>query len=240
MAEPWGVLSQDGGRVTLYEVRGADIAVRDFADVETAEARAGVMPHRLCRLAAAPETEVPAALLPGACGTIGALRQRAPLGLLPAPVRILIAGALASRPDWDGIVCLPDAEQTFWVHVSAREIVSFQAAATGRLAAAMGAVAGAADHAALGDTLARPERLAVDLNSAAIAGDGAALWGHLIGAELAAMRPYWLGQQVMIVGAGSPYDAALSAQGVQASAIERAEAWRAGLSALGAALDMAE
>ena len=131
-------------------------------------------------------------------------------------------------------------EQTHWVHVSAREIVSFQSAATGRLTAAFGGAAEAADAEAVGDTLARPERLAVHLNAAHLAGDAAALLGHLIGAELAAMRRLLAGPVRTIVGAAEPYGAALAAQGVQADDVTRAQAWRGGLAALGRAWNLSD
>ena len=124
------------------------------------------------------------------------------------------------------------------MHVSAREIVSFQGAVTARLAAAFGADARLLDAGALGDTLTRPERLAVQLNSADQAGDSAAVIGHLIGAELAAMRPFWLGQQVLIIGGALPYADALAQQGVQAEAVDQALAWREGLEALARAVGL--
>ncbi|HEY9040435.1 MAG TPA: 2-dehydro-3-deoxygalactonokinase [Roseovarius sp.] len=238
MDQPWGVLSEEGGRVTLHEWQGNALRTRDFATVAAAISESGMAPDRLLRLEALPDAEVPAQVLPTVARALGAVRQSVPLGLLPAAARILIAGALAERPDWDGIVCLPGAEQTLWVHVSAGEIVSFQGAATARLAAAFGADGGLLDADALGDTLARPERLAVQLNSASLAGDAAAVIGHLIGAELAAMRPYWLGQEVLIVGGALPYADALAQQGVQAEAVDQALAWRAGLEALGRAVGM--
>ncbi|MCQ0091070.1 2-dehydro-3-deoxygalactonokinase [Roseovarius sp. M141] len=240
MDQPWGVLSEEGGRVTLHEFQGDRLRTRDFATIEAAQTGSGVPAGRLVGLKAAPDAEVPAPILPTAPGALGAVRQRAPYGLVPAAARILIAGALAERPDWDGIICLPGAGQTLWVHVSAREIVSFQGAATHRLAAAFGAGGGPMDRDALGDTLARPERLAVQLQSASLMGDTAAIIGHLIGAELAAMRPFWLGQQVVIVGGAMPYGAALAEQGVQAEAVTQMLAWRAGLAALGRAVGLVE
>ncbi len=233
---PWGVLTEEGGRVTLHEVQNGGLRARDFATVEAAQAGSGVPQDRLLRLVAEPDADVPVQILPTVPGVMGAVRQRAPFGLLPAAARILIAGAVAERPDWDGIVCLPGAEQTLWMHVSAGEIVSFQGAATARLAAALGAGGGRLDAGALGDTLARPERLAVQLNSACLTHDAAAMIGHLIGAELAAMRPYWLGQQVAIIGGVMPYAEALAQQGVQAEELDQAQVWRAGLAVLGRAM----
>lgn len=69
------------------------------------------------------------------------------------------------------------------------------------------------DMTALSDTLSRPERLAAQLRSAQVAGDAAAITGHLVGAELAAAKVYWLGQEVVLLGQGPYYDA-LKVQGV--------------------------
>jgi len=43
-----------------------------------------------------------------------------------------IAGFLAGNPDFDGVLCLPGTH-TKWVHISAKEIVSFQTVMTGEL-----------------------------------------------------------------------------------------------------------
>lgn len=147
-----------------------------------------------------------------------------------------IAGILAQKPQFDGVLCLPGTH-TKWVHISAGEIVSFRTAMTGELfgllseASVLRHSIGAgwdADSFAAGldQTLARPETLGAALFSVraeALLNDlgGAAararVSGLLIGAELAAMRPYWLGQAVAVIGAASlraAYVAALAAQGV--------------------------
>ncbi|MGY6547677.1 MAG: 2-dehydro-3-deoxygalactonokinase [Roseinatronobacter sp.] len=130
-----------------------------------------------------------------------------------------IAGFLAHHPGWDGVICLPGTHSK-WVHVSAGEVVSFQTFLTGEMFALLGShsvlrhsVAGW-DDAGFGEGLAqsldRPERLMARLFSlrAAALLDGlspalarAQLSGLLIGAELAAAKPYWLGQRVAIIGA---------------------------------------
>ncbi|ROU01195.1 2-dehydro-3-deoxygalactonokinase [Histidinibacterium lentulum] len=132
-----------------------------------------------------------------------------------------VAGFLALNPGWDGVLCLPGTH-TKWVHLSAGEIVSFRTAMTGELFALLSrasvlrhamAETGASDafDAAVSETLSRPERLASELFSIRAGhllegrSDGRdRLSGLLIGAELAAMRPYWLGQAVAVVGAGAP------------------------------------
>ena len=226
MVEPWGVLLQEDGRALLYEIAGGDVTLGDVATAKIDD-------QRLIRLDAK-EVPPPAPILPRGAARLGALRQITPAAILPPSARIVIAGALKGRPDWEGIICLPGRDVTQWVHVSAREIVSFQGAATGRLAAAF-AAGGGVDAAALGDTIARPERLAAHLNAASVMGDAAAILGHLLGAELAAMRAYWLGQDVIIIGTQAPYGEALLLQGVDARVVPYAQAWQDGLMALGAA-----
>lgn len=147
-----------------------------------------------------------------------------------------IAGYLATYPGFDGVICLPGTH-TKWVHISAGEIVSFRTAMTGEmfgllsrhsvLRHSVGSGWDADSFAAgVDQALSRPEALAASLFSLRAEGllDGldpdaarARLSGLLIGAELAAMRPYWLGQQVALIGATSlsgAYAAALSAQSV--------------------------
>jgi 2-dehydro-3-deoxygalactonokinase len=54
----------------------------------------------------------------------------------------------------------------------------------------------------------------------------------LVGAELAATKPYWLGMPIAVLGAdglADAYTAALSAQGIEVSRIDAGEATRAGL-----------
>lgn len=163
-----------------------------------------------------------------------------------------IAGALALRPGFDGVLCLPGTHSK-WVHVSAGEVVSFQTCMTGELFALLSGQSvlrhgmtgegfdDAAFDAALSDALSRPERLAARLfglraegllAGLASAAARARLSGLLIGIELAATRPYWLGQPVTIIGAdrlSGLYARALAAQGVAAQAIPAAEATLAGL-----------
>ncbi|SFR00969.1 2-dehydro-3-deoxygalactonokinase [Poseidonocella sedimentorum] len=165
-----------------------------------------------------------------------------------------IAGFLAANEGWDGVVCLPGTH-TKWAHLSAGEIVSFQTFMTGDLFAA---IAGhtvlrhsvttdswdtEAFEEAVADAISRPEKLAARLFGLRAAGllhgrDGAsataALSGYLIGAELAAARPYWLGQQVAVIGASkvaAHYAAALANQGVSANILSAQEAVLRGLAA---------
>ena len=149
-----------------------------------------------------------------------------------------IAGLLASEPRFDGVAVLPGTH-TKWARVSAGEVVSFRTAMTGELFALLSgasvlrhSVGGedepsdAAFAEAVSDALARPEALAVALfgiRAASLlrgtppAAARARLSGLLIGAELAALRPYWLGQSVAVIADGGlarAYGEALAAQGV--------------------------
>ena len=147
-----------------------------------------------------------------------------------------IAGFLAVYPQFDGVIALPGTH-TKWVHVSAGEIVSFRTAMTGEMFGLLSeqsvlrhSIGTGWDNAAFAQgvdqALSRPEALAAALFSlraesllSGLSPDAARarLSGLLIGAELAAMRPYWLGQQVALVGAESlsaAYATALTAQAV--------------------------
>ena len=165
-----------------------------------------------------------------------------------------IAGFLARNPGWDGVICLPGTH-TKWVHVSADEIVSFQTFMTGELFATIAgetvlrhsvARDGWCDTAfaeAVEAGMARPERIAARLFSlraeALLNGlDGAAararLSGLLIGTELAAAKPYWLGQQIAVIGASGLsklYVDALAAQHAPATQAKGDAVTLAGLTA---------
>ncbi len=170
-----------------------------------------------------------------------------------------IAGFLALNPKWDGVICLPGTH-TKWAHVSAGEVVSFQTFMTGDLFAALSqhtvlrhSVADtgwdeAAFLTALDDALSRPDRLAARLFSlraedllANLTPETARarLSGALLGAELAAAKPYWLGQQLAVIGAGKVaevYVQALGTQGAPAILVDNDAATLAGLKAAYASL----
>ncbi|MEO0773945.1 MAG: 2-dehydro-3-deoxygalactonokinase, partial [Pseudomonadota bacterium] len=140
------------------------------------------------------------------------LVQEHPPARLHAALRARVAEYVRARPNWDGVVILGDARVHHWVHVSAGEAISMMGFLTPALLADLGGSA-TPDMAALSDTLSRPERMAAGLRAAQVAGDAAVLSGHLIGAELAAAKMYWLGQEVVALDPG-PYANALRAQGV--------------------------
>lgn len=152
-----------------------------------------------------------------------------------------IAGYLADDPGFDGILCLPGTH-TKWAHVSAGEVVSFQTFMTGELFDLLGnnsvlrhsigdgkAIDQEAFDGAIADTISRPEAVATQLfkiravdllHGADPSVSRARLSGILLGLELAAARPYWLGQSVALIGApalNALYEKALSAQGVAPS-----------------------
>ncbi len=166
-----------------------------------------------------------------------------------------IAGALALYPRFDGVICLPGTHSK-WAHVSAGEVVSFQTFMTGEMFALLanqsvlrhGVQSDAWDDgafaAAVGETLSRPERLASKLfglraegllHSLSADAARARLSGLLIGAELAAAKPYWLGQDVALIGApqlSRNYAAALSLQGITARQLSGRDCTLAGLAVL--------
>ncbi|MEM5543458.1 2-dehydro-3-deoxygalactonokinase [Sulfitobacter sp. AS92] len=181
---------------------------------------------------------------------IPSLRQREPSGLLQG-AETRIAGFLNLNKDWDGVICLPGATSV-WAQISAGEVVSFQTFLTGELLGHLGqgtpaegtALDDTAFDDALSDGLSRPERLAGRL--ASIRADltlgevphptaEARLAGTLIGAELAAARPYWLGQTLAVIGAGGAaqlYLRALSQQGAPATEADGSRMALAGICAV--------
>ena len=164
-----------------------------------------------------------------------------------------IAGALALHPGFDGVLCLPGTHSK-WAHVSAGEVVSFQTFMTGEMFALLSTQSvlrhgigkgwdDAAFDEGLSDALSRPERIGARLFSLRAEGllsglspdaARARLSGLLIGVELAASRPYWLGQAVTIVGSeglAASYARALSAQGATPRLLPGTECTLAGLTA---------
>lgn len=166
------------------------------------------------------------------------LAQKAPADVMEGK-ETQIAGALAADPGFDGAICLPGTHSK-WVQVSAGEVVSFQTFMTGELFALLSrqsvlrdAMTGdgwneEAFDRGVADGMARPERLSALLFRLRAEGQlgelpapaaRARLSGLLIGAELSAARPYWLGNRVMVVGdgpLGALYGRALAAQGLPA------------------------
>lgn len=165
-----------------------------------------------------------------------------------------VTGFLARNKNWDGVICLPGTH-TKWVHVSADEVVSFQTFMTGELFDTLSTqtvlrhsiAADGWDDAAFAEGLdmglSRPERLAARLfslrangllNDMAGTAARAQLSGLLIGTELAAAKPYWLGQQIAVIGdskLSKLYVDALATQAAPATQVNAATITLAGLSA---------
>ncbi|QYK41697.1 MAG: 2-dehydro-3-deoxygalactonokinase [Paracoccaceae bacterium] len=170
-----------------------------------------------------------------------------------------IAGALSLLPGFDGVFCLPGTHNK-WAHVSAAEVVSFQTVMTGELFALLSgqsvlrhSLGGAGDatadqtdaafDAALADAMAHPGRVTARLfglrAEALLSGldpavARARLSGLLIGLDLAASRPWWLGQPVVILGddrLAALYARALAAQGNAPRRLPVRQATLAGLAA---------
>lgn len=165
-----------------------------------------------------------------------------------------IGGFLALNPNWDGVLCLPGTH-TKWALLSAGEVISFQTFMSGEIfhLLAQGSVLrhsvttdGWDDESfadAVSDAIAKPERLAARLfglraadllHGRSAEATRASLSGYLIGAELAAARPYWLGQQIAILGNGGQaraYQSALEQQGVPVMSVDAERATLAGLTA---------
>lgn len=169
-----------------------------------------------------------------------------------------IAGFLMDMPDFDGVVCLPGTH-TKWVHISAEEIVSFRTFMTGEIFALIaeksvlrhdigpdtgGGWIEAAFLEAVDEAISRPEALAARLFALRAASllDGPSpnaarsrASGLLVGMELAAARPYWLGRDVAVLGDGAQataYAAALNVQGAPVTTASAEAATLRGLIAL--------
>ncbi|WP_282076786.1 2-dehydro-3-deoxygalactonokinase [Epibacterium ulvae] len=137
------------------------------------------------------------------------LFQENPAALLQADVTKVI-GFLSLNPNWDGVICLPGASHSHWVLVSANEVISLQSAMTPTLARGLGAPVPQLRIPvdAVQDSLSKPELMAArfgELSARRHMGlntwedTTAQIWAHLIGAELAATRPYWLGQNLALI-----------------------------------------
>jgi 2-dehydro-3-deoxygalactonokinase len=172
---------------------------------------------------------VPATPLPDRLPETGGVRivpglADTQFGSRSADGMVRIAGFLALRENWDGVSCVT-GETHVWAHVSAGEVVSFQCFDTGRLARVLELGedwrdGGFAD--AMGEVMSRPERFAAVLARANIDADRSAGWGVLIGAELAAARAFWLGQQVAVIGDDAGAEAMVAGLSEQAVPAERA------------------
>ncbi|MEO1641047.1 MAG: 2-dehydro-3-deoxygalactonokinase [Pseudomonadota bacterium] len=253
-----GKLSRDGFEPALLDVIG------DWLDGPTTVVACGMVgsrqgwveaPYATVPCGTLPESfaQAPTSDPRLSVHVIPGIRQMSPADVMRGE-ETQITGFLARNPGWDGVICLPGTH-TKWVHVSADEVVSFQTFMTGELFETIASQtvlrhsigAEGWDDAAFAEGLdqgmSRPERLATRLFSlraegllhdVAPAAARARLSGLLIGAELAGAKPYWLGQQIAVVGdAGLArlYVDALAAQSVAATQANAKATTLAGLTA---------
>ena len=166
---------------------------------------------------------------------ISGLRQDRPADVMRGE-EVQIAGYLSLNEDFDGVMCLPGSH-TKWARISAEEVVSFQTVMTGEMFAVISnntVLRHSLMDEGLNETLfleaveegmAHPARLTSRLFSLRAEGllfglsapdVRSRLSGLLIGMELAATKPYWLGEKIAVVGAealSSLYVKALEEQG---------------------------
>lgn len=206
----------------LYAVEsGAQMS--SAPDAQLADLTAGVVNRASARA-------LPCAPLPDVVTRdVPSLIQETPL-TVTAGAEIAIAGFVAQNPTFDGVICLPDQRRTLWAHISAEEVISIRTQLTGTLlrAALPGADLSVTDQeafvTAVSDSMSQPEFLsqrlatlttAVSLDAMPPETAASLASAHLIGAELAATRAYWLGQTIALIGEDTlcaPYAAALEAQ----------------------------
>ena len=165
-----------------------------------------------------------------------------------------IAGVLAQRPDFGGIICHPGTHSK-WVQIADGKVIAFQTYLTSELFALLstrsvlrhGLAEGWDDTAfdqGVDEALSRPEKIAARLFSLRAefllhgldpAKARARLSGLLIGIELAGAKSYWLGGRIMLVGSASlaaGYDRALKAQGLVPELLDATTCTLAGLQQL--------
>ncbi len=164
-----------------------------------------------------------------------------------------IAGFVANNPKFDGVLCLPGTH-TKWVRISAEEVVSFETYMTGEMFGLLSQnsvlrhmIGDGWDQGAFQDAVAeamsKPEKIAArlfTLRAGGLVADlspdtaRARLSGLLIGCEIASARPYWLGQDVVLIGGGdlcAAYQTALAAQGAMVRLAEGGNTALIGLAA---------
>ncbi|MEQ8895963.1 MAG: 2-dehydro-3-deoxygalactonokinase [Roseovarius sp.] len=193
---------------------------------------------RIVRIGDGAPASLPAPVLPGTGRGLPGFSQKTPADVIGGWVRLWLAGFLAKQPGWDGVIAATEGPVSHWIHISAGEAVSSQSFLTPRLTDALGG-AETPDADAMADSLSRPERLAAHLRAAEVSGNMQALTGHLVGAELAAARAYWLGQQVAVIAPPpAPVATALKAQSVPCDTHTPDDLLAPGLSAIGKALGL--
>lgn len=173
---------------------------------------------------------------------LGGLKQNNPADVMRGE-ETQIRGFLSVFSDFDGIVCLPGTH-TKWVHVSAGEVVSFRTFISGELFALMSEYSvlkhsvnsdGWIDQefkSAVSESISNPQKIFSDffklraddlLNKVEKSVLRSKLSGYIIGAELAGAKPYWLGQNIVILADNNlskTYKAALEGQGIFAQEVD--------------------
>ncbi|KEO60533.1 2-dehydro-3-deoxygalactonokinase [Thioclava indica] len=245
----WTALIEEAGRWRALGVSetGAITAQRSgpaprplLPDTETevvlAAASVGLEPRAL-PCTPLPETAWPVAEISDrALPALPGLMQKRPAEPITPPEAARIAGILASAPQFDGVIWICGAT-ALWAHVSAGEVVSATRAGSAAMLAALGAPLQAGDDFddALSDALSRPERASRDLAGLALTGQSRRAAGAVLGLELAATRPWWLGQMVLALssptapGWGETCLRALQSQGAQVTLGDGEAALIAGL-----------
>ena len=170
-----------------------------------------------------------------------------------------IAGYLAGTDKFSGVICQPGTHSK-WVQIMEGEVFHFATFMTGELYALLSKQSVLrhtikdGDDAetftvALDDALSRPERIAANLfnlraeavlNKLAPEVAGARLSGLLLGLELAGAKPYWLGQNVVLIADGALgqlYSQALAAVGLEATIADPTDCVLKGLIAAKTELD---
>ncbi len=237
----WVALGRDTGGAVGYILRGGQVAGQAEGAGTAAilgQLNAGDLP--VLRIGSGGPSVLPAPVLALEGATLPSLTQTQPADVISAWVRLWVAGYLGSHPNWDGVVCVLHGDVLHWLHVSADEVISSATSLTPRLFECLGLGEATPDEQALADTLSRPERLMTHLRAAEVSGDAGACLGHFIGADLAATRAYWLGQQAVVIGEGmfaKAYAQALAAQGVPTDLAIPDEVLQRGFAALAALKD---
>ena len=126
---------------------------------------------------------------------------------------------VADHAKWDGIVIFAGPVTT-WAHVSAGELISFRSSLALKIACDVirdrgfdtPDQVGDAFNDAVSNGLSNPESVFSKLSASV---DAETHLGHVLGADLAAFRSYWLGQDIVILGEGDAahwIEAALKSQ----------------------------
>ncbi|MGX0978154.1 hypothetical protein ACSSVY_003894 [Roseovarius sp. MBR-51] len=235
----WAVLGHDGHAARAFVLRGSPVTHSLTApDSATLLARVNPALRILYRIGEGQTGSIPTKILPQVGHGLAGFVQDSPPDVIDGWVRFLLIGLLSVRSSWDGVAWVVLRDLHHWLHLSAGEAVSSQSFLTPRLITTLGGASSFCET-AISDTLTRPERLAAQLRSAQVTHSTSAVSGHLLGAELAAARPYWLGQSVSLIAdsaCATQYSHALSELGVPVTVFDSEALIAPALAALATAL----